>query len=299
MPINPNSIKAPAILTPRTYTPRGGTHHSLELGDSWASLATRVGVSPWDLVRFNFPHLPTDLQAASKEVNWYLEHYVFCTLLTSDNRNYRFSPPGKIWLPTPAAAAATPDQIAKALVLSVLRGPAIPQMTFGVGFLVISASDYESVAKAIESGKILVKSNPSLSNLAFYHGGANPPYIDLAPSVSDIGLIVHECTHAIFDIRKLTTNVGQSEGFGYLSQALYNLLRYGPQARYNVPYHAPIMSWVGWQVIFDESRRLAEKLKSNRWVSEDDAKALFSAFNLAQYAGYEHRVGNVELNDGI
>src|SRR5262245_46951966 len=110
MPINPHSIKAPPIPVPRTYTPANGHKYSVRLGDTWGSVAATVGMSAWDLIRFNYPTLPADLQQAAKEVNWYLQNYLGCTLLSPDGRNYRFSPPGEIWHPN-APAPLTPDQI--------------------------------------------------------------------------------------------------------------------------------------------------------------------------------------------
>lgn len=89
--------------------------------------------------------------------------------------------------------------------------------------------------------------------MAYYYGSTSPPRIEVAPVVHDNGLIVHECTHAIFDLRKLTTSVEQSEAFGYLAQALYGwLVRGGPPARrYMVsPDYADFWSWGGWQLIF-------------------------------------------------
>lgn len=298
MPISPQNIKTPINLVPRNYTPTNGRKYVVQLRDNWTTLAASVGLSPWDLIRYNFPRIPADLRLAAKEVNWYLENYVGCTLTTPDNRNYRFNPPGEIWLPN-AAVALTPDQVATSLVLSILRGPGIGHMTFGVGFLFVSSSDYENIAKAIDAGKIVVKVNPALSNLALYYRDATPARIEISSSISDMGLIVHECTHAIFDMRKITTNVGQSEGFGYLAQALYGLYRYGPTARYTVPFHNPMFSWLSWQIIFDESRRLATTLKAQRWTSDADAAMLFGAFKTTRYGGYDTRVGKVETNDGI
>jgi hypothetical protein len=298
MPINPQSIKPPANLVPRNYTPANGRKYPVQIGDSWVSLAATVGRSSWDLIRYNYPTLPLDLQLAAREVNWYLEHYVGCTMLTPDRRNYRFSPPGEIWLPN-AAAALTPDQVAQNLVLSILRDPVVRRMNFGVGFLIISATYYEDIAKAIEAGKVVVKANPALGHLAMYYGAVSPARIELSPTISDMGLIIHECTHAIFDMLKLTTNVEQSEGFGYLSQALYGQLKYGPSARYTVPFHWPPHSWISWQTIFDESNRLAAVLKTSFWVSEADAARLFEAFKNTRGGGYDTRAGKVETNDGI
>ena len=227
MAINPQSIKPPANPVART-TPRP-TGASTGFKSATADLPRcHGGKDPVGSDSLQLSHLPPDPQLAAKEVNWYLQHYVGCTMLTPDGRNYRFSPPGEIWLPN-AAALLTPDQVAQKLVLTILRDPVVRRMNFGVGFLIISATYYEDIAKAIEAGKIVVKSNPASGISRCTTAASARPRIELSPTISDMGLIVHECTHAIFDMLKLTTNVEQSEGFGYLSQALYGQLKYGPR----------------------------------------------------------------------
>jgi hypothetical protein len=297
MPIDPAHIKRPAAPVPKTYVPPGGRQYSVQSSDDWGTLAAPLGVSAWDLIRYNYPGLPADLQLAAKEVNWYLQNYVGCTQLTADRRNYKFGPPGQIWLPP---APLTPNQAARQLVLSVLRGPVVKRMTFGVGFLFIHASYYEDVAKAIDAGTIQVQANPALGHMAYYFPHAVPARIEVSPTLNDMGLIVHECTHAIFDMRKLTSRVEQSEGFGYLAQALYGwLLRGGPPAtRYMVSQDfADIRSWGAWQMVFDESTRLAGTLTRSFWISDLDAADLYAGIRNANV--YRSRVGRIETNDGI
>jgi hypothetical protein len=299
MPVHPAHIKRPAKLVPKTYTPPGAREYPVKSSDSWASLASDLKMDPWDLIRFNYPDLPADRQQAAKEVNWYLENYVGCTQTTDDRRNYKFSPPGKIWLPPGGGGVPSPDEAARKLVLSILRGPVMKRMTFGVGGVVIAAWHYEEVAQAIEAGKIVVKSNPKLGNSASYFHWAKPARIEISPTAS-AGLIIHECTHAIFDMRKLVTRVEQQEAFGYLSQHLYNhLVRGGsPAGRHVVSRdEKDPMSQASWQIIFDESTRLAGILAKKLWIPEDEARHLFSAIRFANF--YKDRVGKVEALDGI
>jgi hypothetical protein len=309
MAINPLSIKPPGHPVAKTYTPLNGHRYKVTDHDSWVSLAKGVGIGAWDLIRYNYPGLPSDPQQAAREVNWYLQEYVGCTRVTHDNRNYQFSGsanPGQIWLPNPAAAPApapaaaplSPDETARRAVLAALRGRAIAGMNFGIGRIYIIAYDYEIIANAVESGKIGVKVDPSLSNKAVYHPGINR--IDVAPGGSDVSLIIHECTHAIFDVHKIRTRVEETEGLAYTAQALYGLLKYGPQARYIVsedPGH-PI-SWAAWQMIFDQSSALAQvlRLRPDHWVSADEASSLFWAIKNTTW--YAPRVGHDEVNDGV
>ncbi|MDA1179554.1 MAG: cysteine peptidase family C39 domain-containing protein [Planctomycetota bacterium] len=100
--ILPNCIERPGRPVAQNYRPAGGRKHRVTDGDSWASLARGKGRPAWELIRFNYPGLPTNEQAAARQVNWYLQEYVGCTKLTPDRKNYCFSRganPGDIWLP--------------------------------------------------------------------------------------------------------------------------------------------------------------------------------------------------------
>jgi hypothetical protein len=257
-------------------------------------------MAPWDLIRYNYPGLPPDVQAAAKEVNWYLQEYVGCTHVTSNGRNYEFSTgdhPGKIWLPggaTPApppapapAAPPSPDEVARQQVLAALRDPAITHMNFGVGRVFIIASDYERVAKAIESGVITVHVDSKVAaHMAEYWSQQGSTPLDRAnsfaipPGGSDPALLVHEATHAIFDIQKRDSYTNESEAVAYVAQALFTRLKYGPQNRYIVsqdPAHP--VSWFAWQEIFDQSGMLADILLkiSPPYVTEEQARILYWA----------------------
>lgn len=100
--INPNCIKPPSTPVDQNYRPPSGRKYKVTDSDSWVTLAKRTGMSPWELIRYNYPGLPANERQASLEVNWYLQQYVGCTKLTLDHNNYCFSSsdsPGQIWLP--------------------------------------------------------------------------------------------------------------------------------------------------------------------------------------------------------
>jgi hypothetical protein len=252
-------------------------------------------MNAWDLIRYNYPGLADDLQVAAREVNWYLEHYVGCKRLTPNQRNYVFSSdavPGEIWLPDMPNA----DVAARFLVLSTLRGPFIGRMTFAVGRIHIYPRDYEKVAAAIEAGSITVKADPTVGHIAYYNPATNR--ITLSPELRDRGLIVHEATHAIFDIRALFTRVEESEGVAYVAQMLYGRFANPGAPRYIVsadPGHP--MSWAAWQEIFDQSSRLAQQLTKNPTATDDDAADLYRAIRNANL--YQGRLRNLEVNDGV
>lgn len=103
MSILPNCIKRPVRPVDRNYRPAGGVKHKVRDGESWSTLARAKGMDAWELIRYNFPGLPPAPATAALEVNWYLQEYTGCKLLTADRKNYCFSAaasPGEIWLPS-------------------------------------------------------------------------------------------------------------------------------------------------------------------------------------------------------
>ena len=304
MAILASSVQPPTSPVARTYVPTSGSKYKVQDGDSWTSLAAAKGLSPWDLIQYNYPGLPADRKQASNQVNWYLQEYVGCTAVTPSRKNYRFSSsasPGEIWLPLRAPAAPlTPNQIAKNVVLATLREPLVSMMNFGVGRIFIPSSQYAWLAKAIDRDYITVQEDPALSGSAVYHYGANridvPPYGG-APSLEARALIIHECTHAIFDLRKVTSPVEESEGIAYVAQALYSRLN-GSTHRHVVSADpADVVSWMAWQSIFDEAAKLAEMVSRKFKVTEQEAGLLFWAIKNANF--YRGRVGSSEMFDGV
>ena len=61
--------------------------------------------------------------------------------------------------------------------------------------------------------------------------------------------------------------------------------------------YADIKSWGGWQLIFDESTRLAGKLARSGWIDESEVADLSAGIRATRT--YRDRVGQVETHDGI
>jgi hypothetical protein len=102
----------------------------------------------------------------------------------------------------------------------------------------------------------------------------------IPPGGSNPDLLVHEATHAIFDIRKIATGTGVSEGMAYIAQALFQRIKFGPQARYVPAMDQGLISFMGWQMIFDLSRALAEVLIKTPYITRDRAEPLFNAVGM-------------------
>jgi hypothetical protein len=76
--ILPQCIRHPVKPVAQGYRPAGGQRYKVKDSDSWVTLAKGKGMSPWELIRYNYPGLPSSEHQAAPEVNWYLQEYVGC-----------------------------------------------------------------------------------------------------------------------------------------------------------------------------------------------------------------------------
>src|SRR5215469_3514152 len=86
----------PAKIVPRSYVPLGGKRYKVKDGETWETIARDHGINMTDLIVYNFG------TRDCREINWYLHHYVGCSLPTHDGHNWRFSShanPGIIYIP--------------------------------------------------------------------------------------------------------------------------------------------------------------------------------------------------------
>jgi len=85
--------KKPTPVVPDSYVPPGGIRRGVQKGETWITIASTLGMDPWDLIDFNFPGIKrtmqTDFQLATQQVNWYLREYVGCQT-SDDGENWAF-----------------------------------------------------------------------------------------------------------------------------------------------------------------------------------------------------------------
>lgn len=88
--------REPKVKVPRNYVPPNSTRYKVKDKDTWATIAAKNGIDPWDLIEANFN------TRSAPEVNWYLHHYVGCVAQSADGKNWMFgsrAKPGIIWIP--------------------------------------------------------------------------------------------------------------------------------------------------------------------------------------------------------
>ncbi|HKE96962.1 MAG TPA: hypothetical protein VKB34_21825, partial [Povalibacter sp.] len=182
------------------------------------------------------------------EINWYMFSYLGCLLTTADGKNYRFgrfpnseavsaSSPIEIYIPPGTwRPKNTADEDVRALALKTLRESAAMGIWITFGSYHLHHAYLTNVADAIESGKIAVRYDASLSDpstgsptngayvmRASPHFDGNTLYMRHKSNGTDNrSVIVHEATHAMVDIlgwRRLAQV--DFESLAYIAQQFY------------------------------------------------------------------------------
>ena len=129
-------------------------------------------------------------------------------------------------------------------ILAVLRGREARSIRFTFpasgGRLTIDHHTFLNVAKAIEDNKVHITVTntfpPGVG--AQYHPDTNTIETPAVLGRGDEGLVLHECTHASFDLASTAIVALDDEAAGYVVDALYFRLTGLPRPRWNAPLHA-------------------------------------------------------------
>jgi hypothetical protein len=246
--LNPQSEGAIMVLLKRpavpiswnngNFGPTGYFPYPVMTGDNWENVALRDGrTHVWDLIRDNFQ---TD---DPMEVNWYLENFVGCTV-SHDGKNYSFSSTdavkmsdgtkrrGRIFTKNDLRAVPPPpppddhDQLRKAMLdaISMYSGT-----IFGIGFSMcdfdLYGSNYRVIRDYLKDRKVGVKYDSSLGSGNAEYDSHHDLFVFSSKSflsITQVGHLVHEMTHAVCDDRHAGhLNKQQSEAIAYVAQCLF------------------------------------------------------------------------------
>jgi hypothetical protein len=140
---------------------------------------------------------------------------------------------------------------AKERVIHILRGHEAGRIRFKIptktaGTITINRASFETVASAIQAGKIKVTPQPVFRAGvgAEYHGWAIPGASSgelLVPPIfgrEQEGLVAHECTHAFFDLTRSGVGAPEEEAICYVVDALYFRMTGLTTHRWNNEPHA-------------------------------------------------------------
>lgn len=111
-------------------------------------------------------------------------------------------------------------------VLDTLNSYFVTQMDFWVDKVHVCARSYDEVRTLIEDFDITVVEGTNPTN-AYYNAKFDTLTTQNVPSPPDVGarsLLLHECTHAIVDVQKLSITELTNEVTAYIAQTTYKLL---------------------------------------------------------------------------
>lgn len=130
-------------------------------------------------------------------------------------------------------------------VLNLLRGPVTGRIRFTfpffAGTVTISPVSFHRVATAIERGHMrLDVTNAFPPGVAGQYISGTPNTLRIKPIFGRVeeGLVLHECTHAIFDLTHTRVNANDDETASYVVDALYFRMTGLRRPRWNAEPHA-------------------------------------------------------------
>ena len=130
-------------------------------------------------------------------------------------------------------------------ILHLLRGPVAARIRFTFpgagGTVTISPVSFRHVANHIESGHIsIVFTNALPAGVGGQYISGTPNQLMVQPIIGRVeeGLILHECTHAVFDVTRTPVVANDDEAASYVVDALYFRMTGLRHPRWNVISHA-------------------------------------------------------------
>lgn len=129
-------------------------------------------------------------------------------------------------------------------VLELLRGREAQRIRFrfpnGSTPFTISAHSFARVARAIERGRVRVRVVTTFGAgvAAEYHTDTNEIHTPPVLGRTDAGLVLHECTHAFFDLARVSITALDDEAAAYVVDALYFRMTGLARPRWNAVLHA-------------------------------------------------------------
>ena len=130
-------------------------------------------------------------------------------------------------------------------VLDLLRGPQAARIRFTfpffAGTVTITSASFARVARAIESGHMRLQvTNAFPAGVAGEYVSGTPNTLRIKPIVGRVeeGLLLHECTHAIFDLTHTHVTALDDEAASYVVDALYFRMTGLRRPRWNAQPHA-------------------------------------------------------------
>lgn len=315
-------MKPPAAPIPwnnGNFGPKGYYPYLVKTNDNWENIATRDGRTfVWDLIRDNFQ---TD---DPEEVNWYLQHYVGCTVSKDGGKNYSFDTSdavllsdgtkrrGRIFTKTDLQATSPPppddhDQLRKGMIGAISSNSGtIFSLSFSMYGFDLLGTYFRDIHEYLKTRKVGVKYDPFVGTGKAEYDSVNDLFVFATKTFSnelEVAHLVHEMTHAVCDDHSASFLTKQkSEAIAYVAQCLFIVKRGGTMV--DKPPMKPIGPYDTAEQRQEKYRKfaigteIAQNIKSfGRVVSaSDESRMLWAMKNdhegtgMANYNGIERRL---------
>lgn len=113
----------------------------------------------------------------------------------------------------------------KNMIITLLSKPEVSKIKFSFGTISVNSATFQKVKNAVKTGKIKVSYNSKLgvgqAKYRYTHNTLFAGFRSTAGITDRESLLVHECTHAAFDIAGKKLVRQNSEAAAYIAQCLY------------------------------------------------------------------------------
>ncbi len=128
--------------------------------------------------------------------------------------------------------------IAKKTVTSNLRDGDVQKMkSFSLSGIGFDPRTFPVLADFIDRGKISVEYDSEKNGMAEYDYTTNTIIMGFTWALDEVknALIIHECTHAVYDVAKTKMTTAISESIAYIAQCQYLVIKRGDGKRLTSP----------------------------------------------------------------
>lgn len=169
--------------------------------------------------------------------------------------------------------------LAKKTVLGDLRDSDVQKIkSFSFGGIGFDAKTFPLLAGFIDRGQIKVEYDSAKDGMAEYDYKTNTIVLGFTWCLDYVkdALIIHECTHAVYDVAKNKMSNAVSESIAYIVQCQFLLVKRGDGKRLTSPNKAK-------DLVFEMAWKLATKIQAGQALEISEKNALQEAVSKHPY----------------
>jgi outer membrane protein OmpA-like peptidoglycan-associated protein len=178
-------------------------------------------------------------------------------------------------------------------VMNILGDPIVSQIDFWIDNIHVRKDAYDKIADLIEREQILVVSgdDPDRAEYSSRTDTLTTHKAEPPANLTDKGTLLHECTHAIVDMERVTCTWHTNEIAAYAAENLYYLLSNSSPSPFNTEFgNKYVIPWI-------KGVGLDKKPGVGTRIPLDDTMPLIKSLN--RYGPYHQDRAKLSAADGI